>query len=249
MTAQPTLPNLTAALTTLGLPAPHPQFLLPILSPGPSQRLAPLPALTATAKHRLLSSDITSPQILASNTASLPPEISDVRIVSRVIPADTPVQVLEVEDLGRSKWEQIESLEMERKGEMTKGREVIRVVADTDTPSPSTSTQNPAQSTTAKSCGPFKLLMQDCKGAKVYGFELKQVEKIGYPPIMNIGCKIMLKRGSKVARGMVMLEPGSTVILGGKIEGLDKAWREGREKTLRDMVGKMRQEERVAEPD
>jgi RecQ-mediated genome instability protein 1 len=76
------------------------------------------------------------------------------------------------------------------------------------------------------------------KGTKVYGFELKRVEKLGYPPGMSLGCKVMLKRGCKVARGMVLLEPGCVVVLGGKIEALDKAWREGREERLREAVKK-----------
>ena len=48
--------QLSIALTTSGLPTPSPHFLTTILS---SQRTQPpLPALVATAKHRLLSSDI-----------------------------------------------------------------------------------------------------------------------------------------------------------------------------------------------
>lgn len=130
---------------------------------------------------------------------------------------------------------------------MTKGREVIRFVADGDTAATgpastaaSTSVQDQG-SVAVKSNGPFKLCMQDMKGTKVYGFELKRVEKIGYPPMMHIGCKIVLKKGCKVARGMVLLEPGSVVVLGGKIEGLDKHWREGREDALRNLVGQVRE--------
>ena len=94
-----------------------------------------------------------------------------------------------------------------------------------------------AQGTGAKlSNGPFKLLLQDMRGQKVYGFELRRVEKVEYPPTMSIGCKFMLKKGAKVARGVVLLEPGVCVVLGGRIEGLDKEWREGREKRLRDAV-------------
>ena len=149
------------------------------------------------------------------------------------------MQILSVEDLSKSKWEQIEALEMERKGETTKGREVIRVVPVDDEPS-SAATQAP-QGTPAnaqlKFGGPFKVEMQDVRGVKVYGFELKRVEKLGYPPVMSIGCKVMLRKGCKVARGMVMLEPGTVVVLGGKIEVLDKQWREGREKALREAVG------------
>jgi RecQ-mediated genome instability protein 1 len=41
---------------------------------------------------------------------------------------------------------------------------------------------------------------------------------------------------------MVLLEPERTVVLGGRIEGLDKAWREGREQRLRELVEKERVE-------
>ena len=82
--------------------------------------------------------------------------------------------------------------------------------------------------------------MQDCKGNSVYGFELKKVEKIAYPPVMSIGCKVLLRKGCKIARGMVLLEPGMVVVLGGKIDGLDKGWREGREQRLRETVERER---------
>jgi RecQ-mediated genome instability protein 1 len=55
---------------------------------------------------------------------------------------------------------------------------------------------------------------------------------------MSIGCKILLKRGCIVARGVVLLEPGSVAVLGGRIEVLDKVWRERRESVLRERVKK-----------
>jgi len=206
--------------------------------------------LTATAKHRLLCSDFTHPSILSSSTPFFPPRCSDASVPSRTIQNDTPVQVLEIEDLSKSKWEQIEALEMERKGELVKGREVVRVVVDTPDGPSSGSTQGTAAAAsgngpgngTSTSSGPFKLLLQDVKGQRVYAFELKRVDKIEYPPVMCVGCKIVLKRNSKVARGMVFLEPELTVVLGGKIEVLDKAWRERREQTLRELVGEKRGE-------
>lgn len=245
MSTPPSIPQLTQALTSLGLPAPHPTFLTPILTPGSSQRLPPLPALTATAKLRLLNADITSPSTLdPSKTLSLPAQITDPNVVSRVLDSDVPVQVVGIEDLSRSKWEQVEALEMERKGEFAKGREVIRVVAESeDAGAVSSSSLSAQQGANAQrgaawtSNGPFKLLMEDIKGQRVYGFELKRVQKVGYPPVMSIGCKVMLKKGAKVARGMVLLEPATVVVLGGKIEAWDKSWREGREKDLRDAVG------------
>lgn len=166
---------------------------------------------------------------------------------------DVFVQVMDIQDLGRSKWEQIEALESERKGETTKGREVIRVVPVDEEPS-SAATQFPRQNNTQggntsagagagvnqtgdkASKGPFKLLLQDWKGVSVWGFELRRVEKVGLPPGMGIGCKMLLRRGVKVARGVVLLEPTSVLVFGGKIDGVDKAWRAGREERLRREV-------------
>lgn len=242
MATPPSIPQLTQALTSLGLPTPHPSFLTPILTPGASsQRLPPLAALTATAKLRLLNADITAAHTLdPARTLSLPARITDANVASRALDADVPVQVVGIEDLGRSRWEQIEALEMERKGEFAKGREVIRVVPESEDGGAGGSSSLPSgaqREAVVRSNGPFKLLMEDIKGQRVYGFELKRVEKVGYPPLMSIGCKIMLKKGAKVARGMVLLEPATVVVLGGKIEALDKSWREGREKDLRDAVG------------
>ena len=127
--------------------------------------------------------------------------------------------------------------------------EVIRVVPpDPDDIAASTAyteapnSTNNAANTPKSSFGPFKLLLQDMKGQKAYGFELKKVDKVGYPPTMSIGSKMMLRKGCKVARGMVLLEPATVAVLGGKIEGLDKEWREGREARLREAVGDRRDE-------
>jgi len=158
------------------------------------------------------------------------------------------VQVLDVDDLSRSKWEQIEALESVRKGETTKGREVIRVVAaPPDGEAPSTASMQapgstPANAAQVASKGQFKLLLQDWKGQRIYGFELTRVDKIGYPPLLPIGSKLLLKKGAKVGRGMVLLEPSYVVILGGKIESLDKAWRETREAVLRERVEQEKRE-------
>lgn len=52
---------------------------------------------------------------------------------------------------------------------------------------------------------------------------------------MSIGCKIQL-RNAIVARGVVLLEPGTTKILGGKIEALHKAWKENRKAELKSAI-------------
>lgn len=166
------------------------------------------------------------------------------KVVERKLGWDVVVQVLDIEDTGRSKWGQIEAMEAERKGEGMRGRQVVRVVAAEGGEGVGTTSMQGVGSEAgagSKSNGPFKVVLQDFKGVKVYGFELKTVEKIGFPGsgsgAMSIGAKILLKKGTKVARGMVLLEPGFTTVLGGKIEGMDKLWREGREKSLRDAVG------------
>ncbi|TVY34169.1 RecQ-mediated genome instability protein [Lachnellula subtilissima] len=243
--ASPITPTqLSNALTQSGLPTPHPSFLTPILNTASnSQRQPPLSSLSATARLRLLSADISTPSILAPINGSFPQNISDVRVKEKVLGQDIPVQVIDIEDIGRSKWDQILDLEAERKGERVKGREVIRVLPTQENELGSTaSTQAIANPTAANAAvsnkGPFKVLLQDMNGQQVYGFEVKRVDKLGYPPGMNIGCKVMLKKGCKVARGMMLLEPACVVVLGGKIEALDKGWREGREERLRMDVKK-----------
>ncbi|KUJ14819.1 uncharacterized protein LY89DRAFT_563204, partial [Mollisia scopiformis] len=215
---------------------PHPTFLLTIFTPQSLTK--PLAVLTATAKHRLLSADITTPLLLAPSNASLPATLSSLHQPSAAIPLDTFVQILEILDVGSSKWEQISTLESERKGETTKGREIIRVLppaagehdrgstAATQhiaPPPPPTGPSNPT-------LGPHKVLLQDMKGTKIWGFEFTRIIGLGGA---SIGCKMWLRKGCRVARGMVLLEPGSCGVVGGKIEGLDRGWREGKEGRLR----------------
>ena len=135
--------------------------------------------------------------------------------------------MLSVEDMSKSRWEQIEAIEALERGEGTKGREIIRVVAPED------GTEDPIAGSLVKGGGPHKLLLQDARGERVYSIELKSVEGVGLG--MSIGCKIVL-RGVTVARGVVLLESGTTVLLGGKIEGLHKQWREGRKEELKKAI-------------
>ena len=132
------------------------------------------------------------------------------------------MQVLGVEDISKSRWQQIEAIEAIERGEGTKGREIIRVVATEDA--------DGVQGGLQKSRGVHKLLLQDAAGVCVHGLEMKAVEGVAVG--MGIGCKIQL-RDATVARGMVMLEPKSVTIIGGKIEALHKAWKEGRKAALR----------------
>jgi RecQ-mediated genome instability protein 1 len=133
---------------------------------------------------------------------------------------------LAVEDMSKSRWEQIEAIEALERGEGTKGREIIRVAAPVEGDDVGGNVQRGGG-------GPHKLLLQDATGRRAYGIELKALEGVGVG--MSIGCKLVL-RDAVVARGVVLLEPGSTVVLGGKIEAMHKAWREGRKAALKKAI-------------
>ncbi|KAI1003547.1 hypothetical protein K3495_g4661 [Podosphaera aphanis] len=236
--AAPTISQLSAMLPTLGLPVAHPAFLAAILTS--CTRPQPLAAVAATLKHRLLSADISgsAPPILAPTAPYLPLDLGSLRHATTILPHDVFVQLLEMEDLGRSKWDQVESLEAERKGETTKGREIIRVVPAADQDPSSAATQQTESSVpqNKRDHGPYKLILQDWKGTKAWAFELKKIDKLGYPPSVNIGCKLWLRKGCKVARGTLLMEPATVEIVGGKIETMEKAWKEKREDRLREIL-------------
>ena len=185
---------------------------------------APLPALTQTALFRLLASDITS-TLTHSSSNCLPSDIHNASIKERRINGPVVTQVLGVEDMSRSRWEQIEAIEALERGEGTKGREIIRV------PPPEEDAESKAALN--KGGGPHKLLLQDVKGIRAYGIELKAVEGVGLG--MSIGCKIVLKNVA-VARGVILLEPATTTMLGGKIEALHKTWKESRKVELKAAI-------------
>ena len=184
----------------------------------------PLQALTSTALYRLLASDITQTLERTAN-ACLPPDICSVNIKERRLSGPIVVQVLGLDDMSKSRWEQVEAIEALERGEGTKGREIIRLPPTEEEESASTSVQ--------KRGGPHKLLLQDAQGLSVYGIELKDIEGVALG--MNIGCKLVLK-GTLVARGVLLLEPRTTSLLGGKIESLHKAWKDNRKRDLKTAI-------------
>lgn len=184
----------------------------------------PLPALTFTALFRLLASDITQTLERTANTC-FPTDISNVNIKERRLYGSIAVQVLGIDDMNKSRWEQIEAIEALARGEGTKGREIIRLPPSQD--------EDNIDAGVQKGGGPHKLLLQDAQGLRVYGIELKGVEGVGLG--MNIGCKLVL-RGNLVARGVILLEPSTTSLLGGKIEALHKAWKENRKRDLKAAI-------------
>jgi RecQ-mediated genome instability protein 1 len=190
-----------------------------------SQKLAaPLPALKQTAVFRLIHSDFAVS--LAPPSGALPANVLDATLQERKIRGPVPVQVLDVEDLGRSRWSQVEAAEAEERGETTRGREIIRTIAQDE----DEDGQPGAASMQSVSAGPHKVLLQDLNGQRVYGLELFSVQGINVG--MSIGTKMILKDVT-VARGVLLLEPKSVTILGGKIDDLNAQWKAGRKEALK----------------
>jgi RecQ-mediated genome instability protein 1 len=181
----------------------------------------PVPAMKQTAGFRLLASDITTSLNPPANSV-FPQDILKGTIPSRSVTGPVVCQVLDIEDIGNSRWSQVETIEARERGEMTKGREIVRVIEqENDDPS--------AAVAPVHSRGPFKLLLQDAKGIKVYALDLRGID--GLNTNMTIGVKLIL-RNVDVRRAVIMLEPANVQILGGKLETLDKAWKEGRKERL-----------------
>lgn len=149
-------------------------------------------------------------------------------IKERKLDGAIPVQVIDVEDVGRSRWSQVEAIESEERGETTKGREIVRVVPGEQ------GLSDPSEG----SCGPHKLLVQDAAGTRVYCFELNAVEGVGLG--VSIGSKLLLKSVT-VARAVVLLTPEKVTVLGGKIDAWQKAWKEGRKEALKAAVHSARE--------
>ncbi|KAF2096808.1 hypothetical protein NA57DRAFT_43072 [Rhizodiscina lignyota] len=184
----------------------------------------PLAALKQTALFRILASDIRQ-TLQASPESVFPPDVLNANIKERELGGPIVVQVLHIEDIGKSRWSQVEELEAAERGETTKGREIIRVTPADDGTS---ATETP------KSAGPHKLTLQDVKGTAVFAVELSSVT--GLDVGMNMGTKLVLK-DITFARGVALLEPKCTQILGGKIDALHKAWKDGRKESLKKAAG------------
>ncbi|KAF1351800.1 hypothetical protein BDV97DRAFT_131741 [Delphinella strobiligena] len=218
--------TIEAYLTEHNLPPSQPWFDSFISN---ARLSTPLPALQKTALFRLLASDITT-SIKPSPSNTLPRDSLDPKIKEQTLPGSIVVQLLDIEDIGRSKWSQVESLEAQERGEQTKGREIIRLV-------PGEIGENgniPDANAAGKVTGPHKLLLQDAKGTKIYAFEMTRVDGIALS--MTIGTKLVLKR-PVVARGLILLDSSCVDILGGKVDSWDKSWRAGRKDRLRAAVG------------
>ncbi|KAI0007886.1 hypothetical protein F4779DRAFT_485741 [Xylariaceae sp. FL0662B] len=242
--------QIRTGLQNQGYPAPS---LAWIQSAMPNRNpLPPLPALIATVKTRLLAADLTNPALLESPAPSFPPNLSNPEVREIRLDRDVPVQVLDIDNLTKSKWEQVEELEAIARGEQTRGREIIRLPTgneEDDGVSESSATQSAAgersgatgrggttAGNAASKTSTHRLVLQDCKGQRLYGLELKRIERIGIGTL-NIGEKIMVRKGAVVARGVILLEPATCTILGGKVEAWQKAWLDGHLARLQEAVG------------
>ena len=201
--------------STKGL-RPTPEWLASFLD---SQRpTTPFQSLVQTASFRLLASDITKS---LTQDACFLVDVADPRIQERRLPGRIPTQVLGVEDISKSRWEQIEAIEAIERGEGTRRREIIRVTEEEDG---TNERHGPAKG------GVHKLVLQDTSGKCIYALEQSSIEGVGLG--MSIGCKILLQNAI-VARGFVLIEPSTTRILGGKIDVLHNVWKNNRKADLK----------------
>ncbi|KAJ6178820.1 hypothetical protein N7519_009281 [Penicillium mononematosum] len=187
-------------------------------SSSTAQRNIPASALAKTAIFRLLASDIRE-SLSKHRSCVLPVDIHDPAVQERRLQGSIPVQVLDIEDIGTSLWSQIEAIERVERGEAIRGREIVRTIAVGE--DPEASENNRANNNPANGAA---------TGIMVMGVEMQRIDGIALEKLA-IGAKLLLRNPS-VARGMVLLSPGSVTLLGGKIEALDKPWREGRKARL-----------------
>lgn len=177
--AAPSIDTLLSHFTSTLRLHPRPTWLTQTLT---SQRQLPTgPALLASLKFRILASDITESLQPHANLC-FPPSANDANAASVTLPGPIAVQVVAVEDVGVSIVEQIDRIEMAERGEIQRGREVIRVVPEGDGVGAQAGTEQKVKT------GPCKVLLEDAGGRRVYGIELKVVE--GVKSDMAIGAKV-----------------------------------------------------------
>lgn len=206
-----------------------------------SQRNIPASALMKTALFRVLASDFRE-SLSKSQSSLFPVDIYDPKVQERRLLGPIPVQVLDIEDIGTSLWSQVEAIERVDRGEAIRGREIVRTVAVGEDPEAAennnnNNTDNAGIATNASGSsgyGPHRLILQDAARTKAVAIEMQRIEGLTLEKLA-IGAKLVL-RNATVARGMVLLNPGCAELLGGKIEALDRPWREGRKARLLERI-------------
>ncbi|RAL10801.1 OB fold domain-containing protein [Aspergillus homomorphus CBS 101889] len=233
--------------TTKALPV-SPTWLHSFMSSSSTalQRNVPVSALIQTALFRVLASDFRDSLQTTNPSTLLPTDIFDPTVQERRLQGPIPVQVLDIEDIGTSLWGQVEAMERVERGEAVRGREIVRAVnvGDDDNEDggggggPANDAAGPASEN--ESHGPHRLIVQDAAGTRAVGIELKRVQGISVAKLA-IGAKMVI-RNATVARGMILLSPDCVKLLGGKIEGMDLAWKEGRKARLLARITEMQGE-------
>lgn len=136
------------------------------------------------------------------------------------------MQILDIIDVTESLNETLTHIEMVSRKEMKRGKEIIRVVPSEDGGDVATAASRGGR-------GTYKLHLEDASGRRVWAFELSPIE--GVKISMNIGAKLVLT-SCVVARGVILLEPKTCTVLGGKVDELMKAWTKGREETAKKAI-------------
>ncbi|CAK7208835.1 hypothetical protein SCUCBS95973_000245 [Sporothrix curviconia] len=243
--------QIRSALASEQLPAPGQAWLQTLVAQQPAQQRT-MPALVAAAKARLLASDLATPGLF--DTASPPPVFprellgpSSASLQETRLTHDVVAQVVDLENLSQSRWQQVQALEAIERGEQKRGREIIRVPAggyggggdgddDDDETDAGTANGRPAARTastgTSDASATHRLVLQDAEGQTLFALELARIYRIGIGRL-RMGEKLLLKTGTVVARGTLLLEPASVKFLGGQVEPLHKTWVEGRLARLR----------------
>ncbi|KAJ5220329.1 hypothetical protein N7468_009533 [Penicillium chermesinum] len=203
-----------------------------------AQRNIPASALTKTAIFRILASDIRE-SLSPNPTSVFPANIFDPNIRERHLQGPIPVQVLDIEDIGASLWSQVEAIERVERGEAIRGREIVRTISvgEDQEAADNNSTANyttGALNTPGSGGGPHRLVLQDANGQRAVAVEMHNIEGLSIEKL-SIGAKLVL-RNALVARGMILLHPACATLLGGKIEALDRPWKEGRKARILERI-------------
>ncbi|KAJ5998718.1 hypothetical protein N7451_006528 [Penicillium sp. IBT 35674x] len=219
-----------------------PTWLSSFLASSTAQRNISASALTKTALFRVLGSDLRE-SLSRDPSSVLPIDIFDPNIQERHLQGPIPVQVLDIEDIGTSLWSQVEAIERVERGEAVRGREIVRTISvgeDAEAAANNGSGTNPAASGSSGS-GPHRLILEDMAGTKAVAIEMQRIDGVSLEKLA-IGAKLML-RSVTVARGMILLDPGCATLLGGKIELVDRPWKEGRKSRLLERIASMEAED------
>jgi RecQ mediated genome instability protein len=157
------------------------KFIMNLLE---TRRNDPFKALVMTVRSRVLNAELED-SIDKSQTQNLfPPTAMNETQYRRdtKIPRTITVQVIEIEDVSRSRMDQLETLEREERGENVKGREIVRNVTEGDEGGAGQVFSKP------DTTGEIKLLLEDAVLGRMYGIALDPIK--GIHTGMNIGTKV-----------------------------------------------------------